>query len=232
MGKVITICGLIGSGKSTLGKELTHALGANTLWLPEPDEKGGRNPYLADYYKDPKRFALTMQLHLLGVRYRMHLQAQWYAMNTGNCAVMDSSYWQDTAFARLQKFLDIMSDREFETYRQIYHAMTASVLLPTVCIRILVDPTTCSKRIAKRMEKETGRSCEQSIDLDYLVRLDAEIDHMVAVLRHSGVAILDVPYDVDRDTEDQRELTVKCLASRILSIEPPDLFLDLHRRTI
>jgi len=228
---VIAVEGLIGAGKSTLSAELGAALGPTTLTLKEPDERAGANPYLADYYSDPNRWSLTMQLHLLGLRFRMHQLAQWHAMQMKGCAVLDRSYYGDTAFARLQRTMGLMSEREFATYQSIYHAMTASVLLPTVCVRVLVDPETCNRRISRRMENQTGRQCERGIDLEYLKMLDREIDHMVAVLRQQGVTILDMPWDVDRDTPEQRRSAVEGLAARILSIEPSDLFLDLHRRT-
>jgi len=229
---VVIVEGLIGAGKTTLSRELGVALGPNTLTLTEPDEKNNANPYLDDYYADKKRWSLTMQLHLLGLRFRMHQDAQWHAMNNRGPVIMDRSYYGDTSFARVQAKLGLMSDREFETYANIYHSMTASVLLPTVCVRILVSPETCNERISKRMQDEKGRRCETSIDLNYLRSLDMEIDHMTSVLRHQGVAILDVPYDVDRDTPQQRFQLTSSLAARINAIEPPDYFLDLHRRTL
>lgn len=230
-GKVTIVCGLISSGKTTLSKELSIALGPNTLWQPEPDEKGGRNPYLADYYAEPARYSFTMQAHLLGLRFRQHLQAQWHAMNTDHHAVMDSSYFQDTCFARLQLTLGLMTQREFNTYTALYHAMTASVLLPNVCLRVLVSPETAIRRIESRMEKETGRRCESAVSLDYLRGLDQEIDHMMSVLRQQGVTILDVPWDPDRDSPETRQQAVEGLAARIQNLRPPDFFLDLHRRT-
>jgi deoxyadenosine/deoxycytidine kinase len=63
--KMIAIEGLIGSGKSSLTRELGPALGKNTLVLMEPDEKDNANPYLADYYTDGPRWAAIMQTHLL-----------------------------------------------------------------------------------------------------------------------------------------------------------------------
>lgn len=229
---VTTVEGLIGSGKSTLSDELGVALGPTTLVLKEPDEKGEANPYLADYYEDHPRWSLTMQLHLLGMRFRMHKHAQWHAMQGHGCSILDRSYYGDTAFARVQRALGLMSEREFDTYQTIYHAMTASILYPTVCVRILVDPEVCNQRIARRMEREEGRKCEKAIDLHYLKSLDREIGHMVAVLRSQGVVIIDMPWDVDRDSPEQRERAVQSLASRIMSVDPPDMFLDLHRRTL
>jgi deoxyadenosine/deoxycytidine kinase len=123
-----------------------------------------------------------------------------------------------------------MTQREFDTYSSIYHAMTAGVLLPSICVRILVRPETCNERIAKRMTIETGREFETAIDIGYLVDLDREIDFMFNVLRSQGGTVLDVPWDLDRD-EEARRAAVGSLAARIKSIEPPDAFLDLHRRT-
>jgi len=233
--KVIVVEGLIGSGKTTLSRELGIALGEKTLTLFEPDEKGeggGGNPYLADYYADPKRWSFVLQVHQLQARYRMHLQAQWHAMQGFGHAVLDRSYFGDTAFARLQLKGGLMSEREFATYSSIYQAMTAGVLLPSVCVRVLAQPEICERRVASRMEKETGRKCEQAIDLDYLRGLETEIDHMVAVLRGMGVCVIDMAWDVDRDSPEMRRSAVEALASRIVAHTPPDFFLDMHRRTL
>lgn len=224
--------GLISGGKTTLTRELGKALGPSTLILIEPDEKDESNPYLADYYADSPRWSFTMQCHMLAMRFRMHLHAQWHAMQGNGHAVMDRSYFGDTAFARLQLQLGLMTDREFETYRRLYHAMTSSVLLPTVCLRVLVSPEVAIERIKKRLRIQTGRECEAGISLDYLQGLDREIDHVVGVLRQQGVTVLDVPWDEDRDTADIRKGAVEGLAARIQNLEPPDSFLDMHRRTL
>lgn len=230
--KVVIVEGLIGGGKSHLTRELGAALGPNTLTLLEPDEKNEANPYLADYYSQPERWSFTMQCHLLSMRYRMHLHAQWHALQGNGHAILDRSFYGDTAFARLQLKLGLMSEREYKTYATLYQGMTAAVLHPTVCVRILVSPEVANERVSRRMEKETGRKCETAIDLEYLRELDREIDHMVGVLRSQGVVILDVPWDADRDSEEARSQTVKALAARIETLDPPDPFLDLHRRTV
>lgn len=230
--KTVIVEGIVGAGKSILSQELGKALGTTTLLLLEPDEKKDANPYLADFYRDRPRWAFTMQLHLLQVRFAMHEQAQWHVMNGHGHAVLDRSYFGDTAFARLQLQLGDMTQREFDTYAAIYHRMTASILLPNVCVRLLVAPLVAQKRIMRRMEAETGRKCESAIDLDYLVRLDQEIDHMTAVLRQQGVTVFDMPWDVDRLGPEDRAQAVAGLASRIESLVPLDPFLDLHRRTI
>jgi len=229
---VIAVEGIIGSGKSTLAEELGRALGDQTLVLQEPDERFGANPYLADFYGDMERWAFTMQIHLLQSRWRYHRLAQEYAMAGKGDAIVDRSAMGDTAFARLQVASGAMSEREFGTYRNLYHAMTEVMLLPNVCVRLLVDPEIALERITKRAEARAGRKCEIGISLDYLRDLDREIGHMVDVLRRQGVMILDMPWDVDKYTVEDRSRAVSGIASRLREWSPPDLFLDLHRRTV
>ena len=229
--KLIGIEGLISSGKSTLAKELAVALGPTTLCLLEPDEKGGANPYLASYYADAARWSLTMQMHLLGKRFRMQMHAQWHALEGLGDSVVDRTPYGDTAFAHLQLARGSMSEREFSTYEMIYQAMTANMLLPNILVRTLTTPERCNERLVKRMERETGRRCEQAIDLDYLRALEVEINHMVNVLRDQGVVVLDMPWDTDRDSPESRKDAVEALASRIHAIQPLNRLLDDHRRT-
>jgi len=230
--KVVLVEGIIGAGKSSLSKELGAALGPTTLTLMEPDDKDNANPYLTDFYKEPARWAFVMQVHLLQARYRMHLQAQWHAMNGYGHAVIDRSLQGDTCFARLQRKMGTLTEREFGTYQGLYQSMTASVLLPNVCVRLLISPETAINRIQRRMEARTGRKCEAGISLQYLTDLDREISRMTDVLRRQGVSIIDMPWDVDRDSEESRCMAIQSLASRITEDEPLDIFLDLHRRTL
>ena len=231
-GKVTIVEGIIGAGKSTFSKELAKALGGDTLLLLEPDEKNNANPYLSSFYEDQERWAFTMQVHLLQARYKMHLNAQWHAMNGNGNAVLDRSYFGDTAFARLQIQNGVMTENEFETYRGIYHSMTSTVLLPNFCVHLIVDPNVAIERIKNRMEEETGRKCETTIDMGYLCSLHEQNLYMINVLNSQGVDIIEVPWDQDLGRESARADTVQRVADRILSAPSPSPFLDLHRRTI
>jgi NADH dehydrogenase (ubiquinone) 1 alpha subcomplex subunit 10 len=57
---LVIIEGNISAGKSTLTRDLAAALGYRVFLEPTTT-----NPYLADFYRDPKRFALKMQIYLL-----------------------------------------------------------------------------------------------------------------------------------------------------------------------
>lgn len=231
-GCVVVIEGGIAAGKTVLTQELAAALGDNTIHFTEPDEKEDANPYLGDYYEQPARWAYTIQTHLLGLRFQIHQYAAWHVLATGGYAIIDRSLPGDVSFAHVQNQMGLMTDREFATYSKLYHIMMASVHLPNICVRLLVSPETSMQRIAKRMRDEIGRTCENTINIQYLENLDREISHMVRVLQLQGVIVLEVPWDVDRDTAEDRAESVKALVHRINDIVPADPFIDLHRRSL
>lgn len=172
---LIIIEGNIGAGKSTFAKILAERL--NGVCFAEPDEK--TNPYLADYYKDPARWAFDIQIYLLSKRYRMHQEAQTTILNRKDkFIVMDRSYYGDVCFAQVQKQLGYFSDRDYATYLALHTDMKTHVLPPTMAIFLDVNADVCKSRISKRMSEKAGRRCESSIDLSYLTSLNAEIQKL------------------------------------------------------
>ena len=229
-GTVCIVEGLIGAGKSSFTTELQDAV-PGSMALMEPDETDNGNPYLGSFYGDMERWAFTMQIHLLQARFRMHQNAQWMAMSGQGPIILDRSYFGDTAFARLQLLQGTMTPNEYETYRSIYSAMTASVLLPNICIHLKVSPEVAAERIDKRASERTGRVCEKVIELGYLQQLDAEINQMVNTLGSQGVKVIEVPYDLDRPDKNSRKPIIEKITNEIRNISAPDIF-ESHRRSI
>lgn len=220
--------GIIGVGKTTFSERLAHHL--NAEWLREPDETNG-NVYLKQFYQDPERWALTMQLHLLNMRFRMHQNAQWCTLNQNKHVVLDRSYFGDTAFARLQLNRKSMSQDEYNTYTMCYKNMSSVVMLPQVCVHLKAEPEVAQQRIQKRMEKQLGRKCENSIDLDYLKELYTEECTVINTLAKQGVHIIEVDWNESKKFEDIDNYA-KILATEISNYQVPDLLLDCYRRSI
>lgn len=169
---LIIVEGNIGAGKSTFSKALAERL--NGEYLAEPDE--ATNPYLADYYKDPARWAFDIQMYLLSKRYRMHQDAQTTILNRKDkFIVMDRSYYGDVCFAQVQKQMGYFSDRDYATYIALHTDMKVHVLPPTLAIFLEATPDVCKERIDKRMSEKEGRKCEAGIDMAYLDALNVEI---------------------------------------------------------
>ena len=194
-GSTVIVQGSIGAGKSSF----VHALVAEldgALELQEPDEQSG-NPYLADFYREPARFAFVMQVHLLQKRYRQHMLAQAHCMSTGKPAVMDRSFYGDTCFAHVQADDGTLTANEYATYRELFHIMSSTVLLPSVVIFLDVTPEVAAERVRRRLADRDTRRCEEAIDLDYLRRLDRQERELVAELERTGVKTLRIPWDED-----------------------------------
>jgi deoxyadenosine/deoxycytidine kinase len=172
-----------------------------------------------------------MQLHLLNVRYRMHMNAQWHSMSNNNSVVLDRSYFGDTAFARLQVLNKSMTEDEYNTYSLAYHNMTSNVLLPNICIYLDIKPEISAKRINKRMEIQTGRKCEDVIDIKYLEMLEIEELKVVNVLEKQGVYVLRIDWNEDLNEEQIKE-KIKNIVNIIKEYDVPDLLLDYHRKTL
>ena len=82
------------------------------------------------------------------------------------------------------------------------------------------------------MEVQTGRKCENVIDLEYLQALTCEEQQTVDTLEKQGVRVLALRWDEDRSRQSDRSAVITGIAEYIKGHEPPDMFLDLHRRTI
>ena len=79
--RYIAIEGPIGVGKTSLATLLARRLGSR-LVLERPDE----NPFLDDFYKDPRRYAFKTQLFFTLSRYmqQQEFAQQDFSITTGN----------------------------------------------------------------------------------------------------------------------------------------------------
>lgn len=195
----VIVEGNIGSGKSTFSKHLVAALnrkGVRATYLPELNETN--NPFLAKYYADPKRYAFTMQEHLLGRRYATTQYAQWGALSGQGWFVMDRSYFGDLCFANVQQRQRIFEQDEFDSYVFNHKCMQTNIHFPTAAIFLRCDINKCKERIAKRMTEREGRRCECAIEDDYLRALQMEIDRLEQFMgRYSRVISRDWNDDID-----------------------------------
>lgn len=76
--QLVIVEGNIGVGKSTLACQLARKL--NYRVFLEPTTK---NPYLAKFYQDPKKYALKLQLWIFKQRFRTYIEATKHVLNSG-----------------------------------------------------------------------------------------------------------------------------------------------------
>jgi deoxyguanosine kinase len=150
----IAIEGNIGAGKSTLAKLLAERL--NARFLPEQFED---NPFLEDFYADPKRFAFTVELSFLEERFRQIKEA---AKKEG-IFVSDYLWEKSLVFARVN-----LSGEELRLFERIYQVMALQMKLPDVVVYLHRPAEKLLHQINRR-----GRNFERNIPTAYLGKVAA-----------------------------------------------------------
>jgi deoxyadenosine/deoxycytidine kinase len=151
----IVIEGPIGSGKTTLARKLAERFSVNLLL-----EKAEANPFLARFYQDPPRYALSTQLFFLFQRANqitdMHQQDIF-----GDAAIADFFIEKDPLFAKLNLNAD-----EMDLYQQIYDRMHLQTSKPDLVIYLQTPVDVLLSRVEER-----NIPYEQDIPREYLARL-------------------------------------------------------------
>lgn len=161
--KFVAIAGNVGVGKSTLTGMLSEKLG----WEPFY-EAVGDNPYLADFYKDMRRWSFHSQIFFLSRRLRHHHQL----LRSPNSVVQDRSVYEDAEiFARNLYQQGNMSDRDYGSYRELYQVLVLFLPPPDLVVYLQASVPTLLERIRKR-----GRDFERDISPLYLQQLNELYD--------------------------------------------------------
>ena len=155
----IAISGNIGCGKTTLTRMLAEHYG----WEPR-FESVTNNPYLADFYDDMERWSFNLQIYFLNKRFKDVVEIS----KSSDVIIQDRTIFEDACiFAPNLHNQGKMSDRDFETYQDLFNLMMSLVEKPDLMIYIRSSISTLVGQIQKR-----GREYEQTIRLDYLQGLE------------------------------------------------------------
>lgn len=153
--RYIAIEGPIGAGKTSLARLLAERCGA-ALVLEDP----GANPFLAGFYQDPSRYALSTQLFFLFQRINQLRGLSQPDMFEG-VSVADFMLDKDPLFARLT-----LTDDEFKLYQQIFAHLRPQAPLPDLVVYLQASTQTLIERVRRR-----GASYERNLTEEYLLRL-------------------------------------------------------------
>ena len=163
----IRIAGNIGSGKTTLTRMLSEHYG----WTPKY-EAVTYNPYLEDYYKDNKRWSINLEVYFLQQRFKDVLEIA----SSDDVIIQDRTIFEGVyIFVANNKSMGNLSDRDYETYMDLFKLMMSLVKAPDLLIYLRSSVPHLVSQIQKR-----GREYEKSIELDYLEGLNNRYEQWIS----------------------------------------------------
>lgn len=163
MALFLAVAGNIGSGKTTLTRRLVERLEVQGLY-----ESTVGNPYLADFYREMRRYSLPLQLRFLAQRVRETRDTQI----GGIAAIQDRTCYEDAGiFAANLHDRGDMDDRDWETYGLVADQLLRGLDPPDLLVYLHRSSESCRENIRAR-----GRDYEQSMPEGYLEDLGARYD--------------------------------------------------------
>jgi len=168
----------MGSGKSTLVEFLHRTYDVSPFYEPNDE-----NPYLADFYKDMKRWAFQSQLYFLSNKFRLHQELD----RQPGVVALDRTIFEDAEiFATALHQMRKISKRDWETYCGFYEAILDAIRPPDLMIYLR-----CSMRPLRQRIRLRGRKMEQDVPLAYLKRLERLYENWVSKYDLSEVLVLE-----------------------------------------
>ncbi len=192
----IAIEGVIGAGKTSLARLVSEKLDGQLIL-----EQSEENPYLADFYRDPHRYAFQIQLYFLLSRYRqllnLHQQDLFHRY-----LICDYIFAKDRIFAYLN-----LERRDLVLYERVATLMEKD--LPKPDLVIYLQSTT-----ERLMENIRGRKVdyEKNISAEYIKSLNEAYNDFF--FRYSDTPLLVInstEIDFVKNEEDLKDLIQQIL---------------------
>jgi deoxyguanosine kinase len=185
----IVIEGPLGVGKTSLARMLAERLDGEII-LEDAEE----NPFLADFYRNPRKHAFQAQVFFLLRRYQH--TAQLGQMDLFNRThITDYLFDKDRIFARAN-----LDEKEFRLYDQLFRLLKGSLPPPDLVIFLQARTDVLMGRIRKR-----GRRYERNMGSRYLEEINRSFNEFffnydeapLLVVNASEIDFVNVPDDFE-----------------------------------
>lgn len=185
----IVVEGPLGVGKTSLAQLLAERINAKAIL-----EETEGNPFLTNFYGEPRRFAFQTQIYFLLRRFQKQEEINQIDLFK-RTVVSDFLFDKDRIFARIN-----LDDGEFGLYEQVFQILKATVIKPDLVIFLQAKADILRERIRKR-----DREYEKSITLKYLEQINQAFNEFffhytetpLLVINASYIDFVNVPSDLD-----------------------------------
>ena len=176
MGKLITIVGVSGVGKTALVRALSQAHPFATAY-----EQHAERPFQA-LFKQDKKYALANQLDYFLLRAEQERDLRASPL-TG---LMDGGLDLDFhGFTRLFLSRNLLTEPEFDLCRRVYALIRESLPAPELIVRLVADEITVADRLSRRDRINIANA-------DDTARFDSFLDEWLASVPSHQVLVLNV----------------------------------------
>ncbi|MBL7033104.1 MAG: deoxynucleoside kinase [Candidatus Delongbacteria bacterium] len=163
----VAMAGNFGAGKTTLTRMIAEHYHWEPYYEPVVD-----NPYLDDFYGDMKRWSFHLQIYFLAKRFQSLIEIQQNDISV----IQDRTIYEDVEiFARNLFRRGEMTERDFQTYSDLFYDMVSFISKPDLVIYLRARPEVLVERIMHR-----GRQSEKNIPIGYLKQLNEAYEMWIA----------------------------------------------------
>lgn len=190
----IGVAGNIGAGKTTLTRMLAEHYG----WIPKY-ESVTYNPYLEDYYSDIKRWSFNLETYFLAQRFSDLMEIA----KSDDVIIQDRTLMEGVnIFVTNNLRMGNLSERDYNTYMQLYNLMMSTVREPDLLIYLRSSIEGIVRKIQKR-----GRDYEQGMSVEYLGNLNTLYEEWIAAYKGKVIIFDADSMDFENNPSDFEAIT-------------------------
>ncbi len=125
-------------------------------------ERFADNPFLPKFYKEPQRYAFTLEMSFLADRYQQISDDLSQLDLFKDFIVSDYDVFKSLIFSKIT-----LPEDEFKLYRKLFYLMYKDIAKPDIYVYLYQNSERLKENIKRR-----GRDYEQNIDTDYLDKIN------------------------------------------------------------
>lgn len=183
----IAIEGNIGAGKTSLATKISQDFNAKLIL-----ERFADNPFLPKFYKEPERYAFTLEMSFLADRYQQISDDLSQLDLFKDFMVSDYDVHKSLVFSKVT-----LPEDEFRLYRKLFYQVYKDIARPDLYVYLYQNTERLQANIKKR-----GRKYEKEIQDEYLEKINSGYLEFLKSQTDLNIKIVDVS---ERDFVKSRE---------------------------
>lgn len=173
----VAIEGTIGAGKTSLATKIASDFNAKLIL-----ERFKDNPFLPKFYEDAARYAFPLEMSFLADRYQQLVDDITQFDLFKESVIADYDVNKSLIFAKIT-----LPEEEYLLYKKLFQVMHKELPKPDLYIYLYQNTDRLIENIKKR-----GRKYEQSIQAEYLKKLNAGYLEFIKNQHSDTIKIIDI----------------------------------------